>query len=150
MCEYIYIYIYMCVLKSTLGMIGEYFTQALADGCPLEADSKSPQNARTLPSILADLNNAVVWMVSNRLLIYMFSPPVPFFGDCTEYANYNWYYRHFHVPQFFFNSLASSTYLPLFSPLFSFTQWSVLFGRFSFLLLLLLTISRSGRLAEIR
>ena len=30
-------------------------------------DSKSPQVSRTLPSILAILNNAVVWMVSTRL-----------------------------------------------------------------------------------
>ena len=29
-------------------------------------DSKSPQVSRTLPSILAVLNNAVVWMVSTR------------------------------------------------------------------------------------
>ena len=32
-------------------------------------DSKSPQICRTLLSILADLNNKVVWMVSSRLLI---------------------------------------------------------------------------------
>ena len=38
-------------------------------------DSKSPWVSRTLLSILADLNNAVVWMVSTRLLIS--SPPLP-------------------------------------------------------------------------
>ena len=31
------------------------------------SDSKSPQLSRTLPSILAVLNNVVVWMVSTRL-----------------------------------------------------------------------------------
>ena len=33
------------------------------------SDSKSPQVSRTLPSILANLNNAVVWMVSTCPLI---------------------------------------------------------------------------------
>ena len=33
------------------------------------SDSKSPQVSRTLLSILAVLNNAVVWMVSTRPLI---------------------------------------------------------------------------------
>ena len=34
------------------------------------SDSKSPQVSRTLLSILADLNNAVVWMVSTRPSIF--------------------------------------------------------------------------------
>ena len=34
------------------------------------SDSKSPQVFMTLLSILADLNNAVVWMVSTRSLIF--------------------------------------------------------------------------------
>ena len=39
------------------------------------SDSKSPQISRTLLSILVDLNNAVVWMVSTRPLISKsFSP----------------------------------------------------------------------------
>ena len=42
----------------------EFFTSAFADG--LSLDSKSPQASRTLPSILAVLNNVVVWMVSTR------------------------------------------------------------------------------------
>ena len=33
------------------------------------SDNKSPQISRTLLSILADLNNAVVWVVSTRTLI---------------------------------------------------------------------------------
>ena len=38
-------------------------------------DSKFPLVSRTLLSILADLNNAVVWMVSFRLLIFKSSNP---------------------------------------------------------------------------
>ena len=38
-------------------------------------DNKSPQVSRTLLSILADLNNAIVWMVSSSPLIFKsFSP----------------------------------------------------------------------------
>ena len=46
----------------------ELFTSALADGFFYWSlsDSKSPQVSRTLLSILAVLNNAVVWMVSTR------------------------------------------------------------------------------------
>ena len=39
------------------------------------SDSKSPQVSRTLLSILADLNNVVVWMVSTRPLISKPSSP---------------------------------------------------------------------------
>ena len=38
-------------------------------------DSKSPQDSRTLPSILSDLKINVVWMVSNRPLISKSSSP---------------------------------------------------------------------------
>ena len=56
----------------------------------------------------------------------------------SECTSYNWYHRHFHIPQFvfFFNSLARSSYLSHFSLSSSFTQWSAgrqspLYGRFS-------------------
>ena len=39
------------------------------------SDSKSPQVSKTLFSILADLNNAVVWTVSSCPLISKFSSP---------------------------------------------------------------------------
>ena len=67
------------------------------------SDSKS-QVSRTLLSILADLNNAVVWIVSTSPVISKSSSP------CTNLlvtvprakgTNYNWYNGHFHVPQFF-------------------------------------------------
>ena len=42
------------------------------------SDSRSPQVSRNLLSILADLNNAVVWRVSTRPVIYKFS------SSCTN------------------------------------------------------------------
>ena len=86
----------------------EFFTPVLADGFPPKSNSKSPLVARTLLCILADLNNAVVWMV--------FTPPLISNSSCP---NYNWYHRHLYVP-YFLNSLAMSRYLSLFSPSFSF------------------------------
>ena len=40
------------------------------------SDSKFPQISRTLLSILADLSNAVIWMVSDRPPISNFSSPL--------------------------------------------------------------------------
>ena len=52
------------------------FKSALADGFHLRlSDSKFPQVSRTLLSILADLNNAVLWIVSTRPLIFKSSNP---------------------------------------------------------------------------
>ena len=121
-------------------------------------DSTSPQVSRTLLSILADLNNAVVWMVSTRALISESS------GPCK---NLLWLHR-VHQLQLvspslsrsivFFNSQARSTHLSLSSILFSFTLWLAGTTKSNIrqvfllllLLLLLLTITRSGLLAEIR
>ena len=84
------------------------------------SDSKSPQVYMTLLSILADLNNAVVWMVSTRPLISKsFSPWTNFFSDRVERANHNCFMFHS-----FFSSLARPKYLSLFSLSFSFTLWS--------------------------
>ena len=85
------------------------------------SDSKSPQVSRTLLSILAVLNNAVVWMVPTCPPVYKSSFP---FSYCSKSTNYNWYNCHLHVPQFFFNSLARSRYFSLFSYSFSFILWS--------------------------
>ena len=52
------------------------------------SDSKSPQLSRTLLSILADLNNAVVWTVSTRPVIS--KSLCKLFGDCTKSTNYNY------------------------------------------------------------
>ena len=121
---------------------------------------KSPQVSRTLLSILGDLNNAVVWMVSTRplisissssytnILVTVASVPITI-GITVTFMFYS-----------FFSSLARSTYLSLFSVSFSFTPWSagtatstilqVLFFSFFSFFFFLLAITRSGRLDEIR
>ena len=116
------------------------------------SDSKSPHVSRTLLSILAVFNNAVVWMVSTRPLTSNSSRPfnnplvtVPkaliTIGIIVTFI--------FHS---FFNSLARSRYLSLFSHSFSFILWSagtvksIILQIFFFLLIII----RSGLLAEIR
>ena len=87
-------------------------------------DSKSPQVSMTLLSILAVLNNAVVWMISTRQPTSKSSSP--FSNPLVTVAN---------VPitigiivtcmsRSFFNSLARSRYLSFFSHSFSFILWS--------------------------
>ena len=63
------------------------------------SDSKSPQVSRTLLNILADINNAVVWMVSSRPLICKSS------SSCT---NLRWLYQE-HQLQLVSSSLLCST-----------------------------------------
>ena len=120
------------------------------------SDSKSLQVSRTLLSILAVFNNAVVWIVSTRLSTSKSSrtfnnllvtvPKVPTtIGIIVTFM--------FHS---FFNSLARSRYLSLFSDFFQF--YSVVsrdskvdnLADFLFFFFLLLIIIRSGLLAEIR
>ena len=98
-----------------------FFIPRLADGL---SDSKSPQVSRTLLSILASLNSAVVWMVFTCPLISKSSSP--------------WINHWVTVPSSlitiginiifmfycFFSSLARLWYLSLFSFSFSFTLWS--------------------------
>ena len=87
-------------------------------------DSKSPHVSRTLLSILAVLNNAVVWMVSTRLPTSKSSRPfnnplvtVPkapiIIGIIVTFI--------FHS---FFNSLARLRYVSFFSHSFSYILWS--------------------------
>ena len=88
------------------------------------SDSKFPQVSRTLLSILAVFNNAVVWMVSTRSptskssrpfnnhLVTVPKAPITI-GIIVTFM--------FHS---FFNSLARSRYLSLFSHSFSFILWS--------------------------
>ena len=87
-----------------------------------------------------------VWVTANLLK----SPGL--FSIFRPSTNYNWCNRQFHVPQFFFNSLARSRYLSLFSLNFNFTLWSAETAKSTILPVLsfLLIIIRSGRLAEIR
>ena len=118
------------------------------------SDCKSPQVSRTLLSILAVFNNAVVWMVStrpptiksswpfNNPLVTVPKAPITI-GTIVTFM--------FHS---FFNSLVRSRYLFLFSHSFSFIRWAAGTAKSTILqilfLLLLLIIIRSGLLAEIR
>ena len=116
------------------------------------SDSKSTQISRIILSILADLSNAVVWILLTLSLIYkslspctnplvtVSSTPVTIGITVT-----------FMFHSFFYSFLARFRYLSLFLLSFSFTRRSVAkaksaIWRFSFLL----AITRSGRLAEIR
>ena len=58
--------------------------------------SKSPRVSRIPLSILADLNNAVVWMISSRTFISKSSGPFInplIILPSLNYTNYNWYKR---------------------------------------------------------
>ena len=114
------------------------------------SDSKSPRVSRTFLSILADLNNTVVGMISARRLFQVLQFLYHSFGDRTESANYNWYQRHFHVPVFSVlkQGLGMNLSFRFFSVLLCGQPGrpSLLFGRFVFWL----TITRSSRLAVIR
>ena len=86
--------------------------------------NKSPQVSRTLLSILAVLNNAVVWMVSTR-------PPTsksysPFSNPLVTVPNTPIIIGIIVICMFhsFFNSLARSRNLSFFSYSFSFIPWS--------------------------
>ena len=114
------------------------------------SDSKSPQVSRTLLSILAVLNNAVVWMVSTHPPTSKSSSPfsnplvtipkapitIGIISTCMFYS-------------IFFNSRVRSKNLSFFSHSFIFIQWSakstILQVRFFFLLIIIW----SGLLAEI-
>ena len=113
-------------------------------------ESKFPQVSRTLLRILADLNNAVVWMVSNRYF-QVFLSLYQSFGDCTKNTNYNWYNRCFRVPQSFFQFPGKVQVLII---LFAFFQFYSLVSRDSKVhnsassLSFLLIIIKSGRLSD--
>ena len=115
------------------------------------SDSKSPQVSRTVLSIQAVLN-VVVWMVSTRSPISKSSSP--FSNPLVTVPNAPITIGIIVTFMFhsFFNSLARSRYLSFFSHSFSFILWSAGTAKSTILLVLffLLTIIRSGLLAEIR
>ena len=116
------------------------------------SNNKSPQASRTLLSILAVLNNVVVWMVSTR-------PPMsksssPFSNPLVTVPN---------APitigiivtcmlHSFFNYRARSRYLAFFSQYFSFILWSAGTAKSTILrfLFFLVIIIRTGFRAKIR
>ena len=114
------------------------------------SNSKSLQVFRTFLSILADLSNVVVWMVSTRPIISKSSSPyinplvtVPrapiTIGIIVTFM--------FHS---FFSSQTRLRYLSFFSLSFTFTLWSAGTAKSKILFFLSLIIIRSGRLAKIR
>ena len=117
------------------------------------SNSKSPQVTKNLLSILAVINNAVVWMVSTR-------PPTsnsssPFSNPFVTVPNAPITIGIIVTCMFhsFFNSLARSMYLSFFSHSFSFILWSVGTAKSTILqvlLFLLIIIIKSGPLAGIR
>ena len=88
------------------------------------SDNKSLQVYRTLLRILADLNNAVVWMVSTRPLISKsFSPCInPLVTVSRAPITIGITVTFMFHP--FFHCLARSRYLSFFLLSFNFTQWS--------------------------
>ena len=116
------------------------------------SESKSLQVSRTLLSILAVLNNAVVWMVSTRLPTSNSSSP--FSEPLVTVPNAPITIGIIVTCMFhsFFSYRARSRYLSLFSHSFSFILWSAETAKSTILqvLFFLLIIIRSGLLAEIR
>ena len=121
-------------------------------------DCKSPQVSRTLLSIPAD-SYAVVWMVSTcRLISKSSSPFYQSFEECPICTNHSWYHHHLHVPEFFLVLLLGLGTYPSSSLSLIFTLSSagkakstirqVFFLSF-FSFFILLTITKSGRLAKI-
>ena len=88
------------------------------------SDSKSPQVSRTLLSIQAVLNNAVVWMVSNRPPTSKSSSPFNNLSVTVQKAPITIGIIVTFMFHSFFNSLARSRYLSFFSYSFSFILWS--------------------------
>ena len=101
---------------------------------------------------MADFNNAVVWMISTRPLISKSSSPCTITLVTVPRAPITIAITVTFLFQSFLSSLARSRYLSFFSLSFSFTQWSAETAKATILqvLLLLLTITWSGRLAMIR
>ena len=124
----------------------EFFTSVLANDLSLEFERQ--RVSWTLLTILADLNNAVVWMVFirpvisksssrfNNPLMTVLRAPITI-GIIVTFM--------FHS---FFNSLARSRYLSFFSLSFNFTLWSARTARSTILSVLVFFVDyiRSGHL----
>ena len=116
------------------------------------SDSNSLQVSRTLLSILAVLNNVVVWMVSTRPSTSKSSSPFSNPVVTVPNAPITIGIIVTFMFQRFFNSLARSRYLSFFSHSFSFILWSAGTAKSTILQFpfFLLIIIWSGLLAEIR
>ena len=132
----------------------EFFTSAIVDGLSLEIEWQ--QVSWSLFSILAVFNNAVVSMVSTRPPTSKSSSPFNNPLDTVPKTPITIGIISTFMFHSFFNSLARSRYLSLFSHSFSFILWSAgtakstILQIFFFFFFFLLIIIRSGLLAEIR
>ena len=117
-----------------------------------QSDNKSPQVSWTLQSILVNLSNAVVLMVSNRSLISKSSSPFTNPLVTVPRAPITIGIIVTSIFHSFFNSLPRSRYLSLFSNSFNSTLWSTGTAKSTILQVLsfLLIIIRSGRLVDIK
>ena len=87
------------------------------------SDNKSPQVSRTLLSIMAVLNNVVVWMVSTRPPTSKYSSPFSNPLDTVPNVPITIGIIVTFMFHSFFNSLTRSRYLSFFSHSFSFILW---------------------------
>ena len=112
------------------------------------SDSKSPQVSRTRLRILAVLSNAVIWIVSTHPPTSKSSRPLVIVPKATITIGTIVTFM-FHS---FFNSLARSKYLSLFSLSFRIILWSARTAKSTILQIFffLLIIMRSGLLAGIK
>ena len=151
---FFFFFLLLLLLLLLLFIPWEFFTtSALTDGSHwCLNDSKSPQVSRTLLTIQADLNNAIVWMVSTLPFISKSSslfinplvtvPKIPItVGIIVTFM--------FHS---FFISLEKSSYLSFFSFSFNFTLLSAGTGKSTILQILIFfkIIFWSGHLTEIK
>ena len=116
------------------------------------SDSKFFEISPNILSILADLNNAVVWMVPPHPLISNSSSPYTNPSGSVSSAPITFGTALTSTFHSFVSSLAWSWYLPPFSLFFSFTLWSAGTAKSTIwqLLFFMLTIAMSGHLAKIR
>ena len=135
-----------------ISLIWEFFKSALAGGFPQKFEwqqvfsnlqNSSQYSGQTQHSCSLDgLDSACYFQVLQLL--------DQFFGVCTKSSNYFWYNWHFHVPQFFqFPSKVQVLGFSLLSINFNmFLAWTAK-STIRQVLVFLLTITRSGHLAEI-
>ena len=108
------------------------------------SDSKSPQVSRILLSILAGLNNVVIWIISTRPLISMFSGPYSNPLVTLPWAPITIGITVSFMFHCFFGSLARTWYLSLLLLSFTFTLWSAWTGKSTIRLVLFFCWLSSG------
>ena len=97
-----------------------------------QSDNKSLQVSRTLLGILADLTNALVWMVFTRPLISKSSSPCTNLLVTVPKTSITIGIIVTFMFQIFFNSFARFRHLSFFSLSFSFIPWSAGIAKGSF------------------